>query len=105
MKRYELMWIIGGILDDQAAEESLSDITKSISLPKKCKVIKAEIWAKRKLSYVINNFEDGTYFLAELEADPAVIAQIENVLKENASVIRHLITSKEKFKPYKVSTK
>ena len=99
------MWIIGGILDDQAAEESLSDITKSISLPKKCKVIKAEIWAKRKLSYVINNFEDGTYFLAELEADPAVIAQIENVLKENASVIRHLITSKEKFKPYKVSTK
>ena len=99
------MWIIGGILDDQAAEESLSDITKSISLPKKCKVIKAEIWAKRKLSYVINNFEDGTYFLAELEADPAVIAQIENVLKENESVIRHLITSNEKFKPYKVSTK
>ena len=99
------MWIIGGILDDQAAEESLSDITKSISLPKKCKVIKAEIWAKRKLSYVINNFEDGTYFLAELEADPAVIAQIENVLKENESVIRRLITSKEKFKPYKVSTK
>ena len=48
---------------------------------------------------------DGTYFLAELEADPAVIAQIENVLKENESVIRHLITSKEKFKPYKVSTK
>ncbi len=69
------------------------------------KVIKAEIWAKRKLSYVINNFEDGTYFLAELEADPAVIAQIENVLKENEIVIRHLITSKEKFKPYKVSTK
>ena len=57
------------------------------------------------MSYVINNFEDGTYFLAELEADPAVIAQIENVLKENEIVIRHLITSKEKFKPYKVSTK
>jgi len=26
-------------------------------------------------------------------------------LKENVSVIRHLITIKEKFKPYKVSTK
>ena len=50
------MWIIGGLLDDQAAEESLSNVTKSISLPKKSKITKAEIWAKRKLSYIINNF-------------------------------------------------
>ena len=49
------MWIIGGLLDDQAAEESLSNVTKSISLPKKSKITKAEIWAKRKLSYIINN--------------------------------------------------
>jgi len=105
LKRYELMWIIGGLLDDQAAEESLSNVTKSISLPKKSKITKAEIWAKRKLSYIINNFEEGTYFLADIEAEPESIIQLENILKENVSVIRHLITNKEKFKPYKVSTK
>ena len=56
------MWIIGGILDDKSIEESLSNVTKSISLPKKSKVINAELWGKRKLSYPINNYEDGTYF-------------------------------------------
>ncbi|MEC7838139.1 MAG: 30S ribosomal protein S6 [Chloroflexota bacterium] len=105
MKRYELMWIIGGILDDKSVEESLSNVTKSISLPKKCKVIKAELWAKRKLSYEIGNFEEGTYFLADLESEPESISQIENILKENEAVIRHLVTIKEKFKPYKVNTK
>ncbi len=105
MKRYELMWIIGGILDDKASEESLSNVTKSISLPKKCKVIKAELWAKRKLSYEIVNFEEGTYFLADIELEPGSVSQIENILKENETVIRHLITIKEKFKPYKVNSK
>jgi ribosomal protein S6 len=99
------MWIIGGILDDKSVEESLSNVTKSISLPKKCKVIKAELWAKRKLSYEIGNFEEGTYFLADLESEPESISQIENILKENEAVIRHLVTIKEKFKPYKVNTK
>ena len=50
------MWIIGGILDDKSMEESLSNVTKSISLPKKSKVINAELWSKRKLSYPINNY-------------------------------------------------
>ena len=99
------MWIIGGILDDKSVEESLSSVTKSISLPKKTKVINAELWGKRKLSYAINKFEDGTYFLAEIESESNAISQIELILKENESVIRHLITVKEKFKPYKVSTK
>ena len=99
------MWIIGGILDDKSMEESLSNVTKSISLPKKSKVIKEELWGKRKLSYHINNYEDGTYFLAEIESDSDAISKIELILKENESVIRHLITLKEKFKPYKVSTK
>lgn len=99
------MWIIGGILDDKASEESLSNVTKSISLPKKCKVIKAELWAKRKLSYEIVNFEEGTYFLADIESEPGSVSQIENILKENEKVIRHLITIKEKFKPYKVNSK
>ncbi len=43
--------------------------------------------------------------LAEIESDSDAISKIELILKENESVIRHLITVKEKFKPYKVSTK
>ncbi|GIS30918.1 MAG: hypothetical protein Ct9H90mP2_13010 [Dehalococcoidia bacterium] len=42
------MWIIGGILDDKSMEESLSNVTKSISLPKKSKVIKAELLGEKK---------------------------------------------------------
>ena len=82
MKRYELMWIIGGILDDKSIEESLSNVTKSISLPKKSKVINAELWGKRKLSYPINNYEDGTYFLAEIESDSDAISKIELISKK-----------------------
>ena len=105
MKKYELMWIVGGNIDENVANESLSRITKSISIAKECKVVRSSVWARRKLAYPIENFEEGTYFVSELECLPASIIKIENILKDDSQVIRHLITVKENFKPYKVKAK
>jgi hypothetical protein len=47
LKKYELMWIVGGNIDENVAKESLTRITKSISIAKECKVVSSSIWARR----------------------------------------------------------
>jgi small subunit ribosomal protein S6 len=105
LKKYELMWIVGGNLEDSIADESMNRIRELLSNSDESKVLTTSLWARRKLAYPIENFEEGTYFIFDLECLPASIIKIENILKNDSQVIRHLITVKENFKPYKVKTK
>tara|TARA_B110000438_G_scaffold26129_1_gene24747 strand:- start:822 stop:1154 length:333 start_codon:yes stop_codon:yes gene_type:complete len=105
LKKYELMWIIGGNIDDSAADETMNRIRELLSISDESKVLTTSLWARRKLSYPIQNFDEGTYFIFDLECLPASIIKIENILKNDSQVIRHLITVKENFKPYKVKSK
>jgi len=105
LKKYELMWIIGGNLDDNSADESLDKIKKLLNITSESKVISSSLWARRKLAYEIQNFDEGTYFISEIECLPSSIIKIENIMKDTPDVIRHLITVKQNFKPYKVKAK
>jgi|TARA_B110000263_G_scaffold221685_1_gene210314 small subunit ribosomal protein S6 len=105
LKKYELMWIVGGNIDDSFADQSMNRIRELLSIADESKVLTTSLWARRKLAYPIENFEEGTYFVFDLECFPASIIKIENILKNDSQVIRHLITLKEKFKPYKVRSK
>ena len=62
-------------------------------------------WSHRKLSYPIAEFENGTYFISVFESEPSSIKNLDNALKDNTSIIRHLITKKEILKPYKTKPK
>ena len=79
MKKYELMWIIGGNLDDNSADESLDKIKKLLNITSESKVISSSLWARRKLAYEIQNFDEGTYFISEIECLPSSIIKIENM--------------------------
>ena len=98
-------WIVGGNLEDSIADESMNRIRELLSNSDESKVLTTSLWARRKLAYPIENFEEGTYFIFDLECLPASIIKIENILKNDSQVIRLLITVKENFKPYKVKTK
>ena len=91
MKKYEAVIILNPNLSSKVGEftkkfeKTLSDNSFSI---KKCEDI-----GRRQLSYSINNHNKGHYLLFNIEGDPSKLIDIENKIKYNESIIRHLFVS------------
>lgn len=56
----------------------------------------SEEWGNKKLSYPINHFTHGYYNLFEFDVVGEKVNQINNILKMDSDVIRHLIVVKVK---------
>ena len=56
-------------------------------------IIKTEDVGRRQLAYSINNHNKGHYLLFNIEGDPSKLIDIENKIKYNESIIRHLFVS------------
>ena len=54
---------------------------------------KTEDIGRRQLSYSINNHNKGHYIIFSIEGNPANLINIENKIKYNDSIIRHLFIS------------
>lgn len=105
MRKYELMWIVGGDLNDTTTNDSINEVKGLLEKNQEVKVDNISRWSHRKLSYPIEEFDNGTYFIAVFESEPSSIKNLDNALKDSALIIRHLITKKEILKPYKTKPK
>jgi len=99
------MWIVGGDLNDTATDDSINEVRDLLEKNKGIKVDNISRWLHRKLSYPIEDFDNGTYFISVFKSEPSSIKNLDNTLKDNTSIIRHLITKKENLKPYKTKSK
>jgi small subunit ribosomal protein S6 len=48
-------------------------------------------WGKRRLAYPIENHEDGYYMLAKIKLEPSRTRELEDHLRIDAEVIRHIL--------------
>ena len=91
MKKYEAVIILNPNLSSKVGEftkkfeKTLSDNLFSI---KKCEDI-----GRRQLSYSINNHNKGHYLIFNIEGDPTKLIDVENKIKYDESIIRHLFMS------------
>ena len=51
-------------------------------------------WGKRKLAYLINDEEDGYYYVVEFESEPTFPAELERVSKITEGVLRMMVIRK-----------
>ena len=84
MRDYELTVITKGEFD-------LAEFLKKL----KIKIIKEAKSMERPLAYTIAKQDKGVYSYVEIEADPAIIADLENKLRLENKIIRHLIIWRE----------
>lgn len=84
MRDYELTVITKGEFD-------LAEFLKKL----KVKIIKEAKSVERPLAYAIAKLNKAVYSYVEVEADPAVISDLENKLRLENKVIRHLIIWRE----------
>ena len=91
MKKYEAVIILNPNLSSKA-DDFIKDFKKLLEA-NTFNIVKQEDVGRRQLSYSINNHNKGHYLLFNIEGDPSKLIEIENKIKYNESIIRHLFVS------------
>ncbi|MBP1963819.1 MULTISPECIES: 30S ribosomal protein S6 [Paenibacillus] len=92
MRKYELMYIIRTDVEQEVVQSTVEKF-QGIITNGGGEVSKHDLMGKRRLAYEINKFRDGHYVLVHFNAEPAVVSELDRVLKITDEVIRHLITN------------
>jgi small subunit ribosomal protein S6 len=90
MRKYEVMYIVRTDVEQELIQSTIEKFQGVIS--NGGEITKHDVMGKRRLAYEIAKFRDGVYVLVNFTAEPAVVAELERVMKISDEVIRYLIT-------------
>lgn len=90
VRKYELMVLATPDLGDKEMEELLERV-RSLVKAKDGKIIFEEVWGKRRLMYRIKKQDQGIYFVLNFTVDPSGIPEIEQSVRLDHQVLRHLL--------------
>jgi len=89
VNKYEVMFIAKPLED--AEVDPIAEFVSNLIKKNGGNVEKVDRWGKRHLAYPVKKQTDGNYVLINFEADPAVIKEIDRVMKIQDNILKHLI--------------
>ncbi|MDO7906174.1 30S ribosomal protein S6 [Paenibacillus sp. JX-17] len=92
MRKYEVMYIIRPDIEQEAVQAAVEKFQGIISNGGG-EITNHDVMGKRRLAYEIKKFRDGFYVLVNFTAEPAVVTELERIMKISDEVIRYLITN------------
>ena len=94
MRHYEIVFIVHPDQSEQvpAMVERYTGVIKEAG----GKIHRLEDWGRRQLAYQINKLGKAHYLCVNIEADQAVMAELEHAFKFNDAVLRHMTVLKKK---------
>lgn len=93
MRHYEVVLMIHPDQSEQVP--AMLERYKSMIVSGGGKVHRVEDWGRRQMIYMINKLAKAHYLCLNIEADLAVMAELEHAFKFNDAVLRHLTVSKK----------
>jgi len=93
MNKYELMFIINPVLDDNA-KDAVVETVKGI-IAAEGEVIDTNIWGMRKLAYPIEKVTEGYFVVMQFNAQPTLPKELDRRLRISENVVRHIIVAKD----------
>jgi len=94
MRQYETAFLISPNVPEEETEKIILQMADIIS-KKKGKMIKQDVWGKRRLAYPIQKFEEAIYVFFHYEGEPGIPTELERRFKQTESVVRYLTVRKE----------
>ena len=88
-RAYEMMVIIDGGIDDNAAQQQVKSISATIASVGGSIHGNPDWWGKRRLAYPINKKEDGYYVVYNVLAPGGALDEVERTLRIADNVVRH----------------
>ncbi|MDI6739304.1 MAG: 30S ribosomal protein S6 [Candidatus Edwardsbacteria bacterium] len=90
MNAYETVIIIDPATDDAGIERAIEKVSGTIA-SHSGEIVNVARWGKRKMSYRINNRQEGYYVCLQFNSPSAAPKELDRMLRLDESVIRHLI--------------
>ncbi len=89
-RQYEVVLIVDPRLEDQTIQE-LVDRYVAVVTERGGELTKVDHWGRRKLAYEIDHLNEGYYAVADLQAEPAAMDELDRQLRLADELIRHKI--------------
>ena len=88
LSKYETMFIV----DVSGGEEATAAVVEKFKslIEANGTVESFAEWGKRRLAYPINDMNDGYYVLANFEAEPSFVAELERIFNITEGVMRSM---------------
>ncbi len=87
---YEVMFIIRPDVDDEEAEKLITGFSSTVTSGGGVVKSVDKSYGRRKLAYMVRRFNDGNYILMTIEADGAVVLELERRLRVTEPVIKFI---------------
>ncbi|GLX49845.1 30S ribosomal protein S6 [Streptomyces sp. MB22_4] len=87
MRHYEVMVILDPDLEERAVSPLIESFM-SVVRDGGGKVEKVDTWGRRRLAYEIKKKPEGIYSVIDLQAEPAVVKELDRQMNLNESVLR-----------------
>jgi small subunit ribosomal protein S6 len=94
MRQYETGFVLSPSLAEEEAQEFVRQMAEVIS-QKKGRMVKQDIWGKKRLAYPIKRFHEGIYVFFLYEGPGDVSQELERRFKQTDTVIRFLTILKD----------
>ena len=94
MRKYDLTLVLSASLDKENQDKAIDKIKKLIA-DAGGKVNKIDEWGKRQLVFRIKKQNEGIYFNLDLEIEADKVKTINDKLKVEEIILRHLLVRKE----------
>lgn len=93
MAKYEVMFIINPVLEDEKKNAVVERVQEIINADGE--VSKVDTWGMRKLAYPIQKKNEGYYVVVEFNASADLPKELDRRLRISDDVMRHIIINKE----------
>ena len=93
MRKYEVIFIVKP-LDEEAINGVVAKF-ENIITTNGGNIDKIDRWGKKRLAYEIKDNTDGYYCLFYIAAEPAVINEVDRVMKITDEILKHMIIKDE----------
>lgn len=93
MAKYEVMFIIDPILEDEKKNAVVERVQEIINADGE--VSSVDTWGMRKLAYPINKKNEGYYVVVEFNASADLPKELDRRLRISDDVMRHIIINKK----------
>ena len=94
MRHYEIVMLVHPDQSEQVP--SMLERYKGSITAAGGKIHREEDWGRRQLAYQINKLSKAHYVCLNIEADQAVVAELEHAFRFNDAVLRHMTILKKK---------
>jgi small subunit ribosomal protein S6 len=89
VRQYETGFVLSPTLAEEETAQLIQQMAEVVA-QKKGRMIKQDVWGKRRLAFPIKRFQDGVYVFFTYEGAGDISAELERRFKQTDAVIRFM---------------